>query len=182
MIPGLTSICRQNRSPHAMRTAAVAVGRSVSSAVRAPGPFESAREGEKKRRVLSKGFCSHGRSLGAQCGQFGDNQRSLSLRFCPFVLSIFHPSPLACCPLFRDRRETGSRRRPWPCRVPEEAVARRRGAPPTPVRFCGSFERTAEDASPRDKNLFPLEVNGILYDVISCIKGAGSAALLRANS
>ena len=55
------------------------------------------------------------------------------------------------------------------------------GAPPTPVRFCGSFERTAEDASPRDKNLFPLEVNGILYDVISCIKEKGSA-LLRANS
>ena len=71
------------------------------------------------------------------------------------------------------------RRRPW--RVPEEAAARRR-APPTPIRFCGSFERKAEDASPRDKNLCPLEVNGILYDVISCIKEAGSAALLRANS
>ena len=132
--------------------------------------------------MLSKGFCSHGRSLGAQRGQFGDNQRSLSVSALLFYLYFILPRSLVA--LFfatAERQARGGgrglaayRRRPW--------RGGGKGAPPTPVRFCGSFERTAEDASPRDKNLFPLEVNGILYDVISCIKEAGSAALLRANS
>ena len=133
--------------------------------------------------MLSKGFCSHGRSLGAQRGQFGDNQRSLSpfLPFCSIYISSF---PARLLPSFS---------RPQRDRLEEEAAAvalprtgggrgAAEGAPPTPVRFCGSFERTAEDASPRDKNLFPLEVNGILYDVISCIKEAGSAAPLGTRS
>ena len=134
MNPSLTSICRQNRSPHAMRTtAAVAVGRSHPQSGLLQGPLK-ARGREGGARAFERLLFA--RSLARRSVRPIWGQSTLSLRFCPFVLSIFHPSPLACCPLFRDRRETGTRRRPWPCRVPEEAVARRRGLHPLQSVFA----------------------------------------------
>ena len=112
--------------------------------------------------MLSKGFCSHGRSLGplsaANLGTINALSHSLSVSALLFYLYFILPRSLVA--LFFATAEGLDE---------EEAVALPRtgggrgaaeGAPPTPVRFCDSFERTAEDASPRDKNLFPLEVNG----------------------
>ena len=107
---------------------------------------------------------------------------ALSLRFCPFVLSIFHPSPLACCPLFRDRRRARGgggggargayRRRP------------RRGGGLHPLQSVFAAPSSGQRRTPlrATKIYFLSRSTGILYDVISCIKEAGSAALPRANS
>ena len=117
MNPGLTSFCRRNRSPHAMRTAAVAVGRSHPQSG-LQGPLK-ARGREKRREARAFERLLFARSLARRSTRPIWGQSTLS-PFLPFVLSIFHPSPLACCPLFRDHRRArgreggGARRAPVP--------------------------------------------------------------------
>ena len=102
------------------------VGRPVSSAVQAPArPFESARE-RRRGACFRKAFVrTVARSALSAAGQFGDNQRSLSLSVSALLFYLYFILPRSLVALFfatAERQARGGeggrglaayRRRPW---------------------------------------------------------------------